>query len=114
MYSGNRDEINKKTREWYHRTGYSKVKTAKTKQRRVARRKWFDSYKSNIGCKCGESHPGCLDYHHKNGDDKKLELSRMIEMGFSIKNILKEVEKCTLMCANCHRKLHYSERHNNI
>lgn len=36
-------------------------------------------------------------------------LFRCVVRNFSKARILKEIEKCTPLCANCHRKLHYPE-----
>ena len=35
--------------------------------------------------------------------DKKYNVSRMVHDGFSCKAIKKEIEKCQVVCANCHR-----------
>jgi hypothetical protein len=42
-----------------------------------------------------------LDFDHLR--DKKYNVSRMIHDGFSWKAIQKEIEKCEVVCANCHR-----------
>jgi hypothetical protein len=58
--------------------------------------------KESSGCKdCGESNPIVLDFDHLK--DKKYNISRMIHDGFSWKAIKKEIEKCEVVCANCHR-----------
>jgi hypothetical protein len=58
--------------------------------------------KESSGCKdCGESNPIVLDFDHLK--DKKYNVSRMIHDGFSWKAIKKEIEKCEVVCANCHR-----------
>jgi hypothetical protein len=51
-----------------------------------------------------------LDFDHIK--DKKYNISRMIHDGFSWKAIKKEVEKCEVVCANCHRvRTHYRLTH---
>ncbi len=65
-------------------------------------------YKSDKGCAlCDESHPAALDLHHI-GDDKLFNVSSMVGH-VSNETLMAEVEKCEVICANCHRKLHYKE-----
>jgi len=66
--------------------------------------------KSELKCEiCGESHPACLDFHHKDSSQKLYELSRLCSRGVSIQSIKNEIEKCSVLCANCHRKLHWAD-----
>jgi hypothetical protein len=54
------------------------------------------------GCTdCGENNPIVLDFDHLK--DKKYNISQMIHNGFSWKAISKEIKKCEVVCANCHR-----------
>lgn len=77
---------------------------------RQAKKAWLDEYKSNHPCvKCGESDSVCLDFHHINPKDKELTLSVAVSRA-SLERIQKEIAKCEILCANCHRKLHASER----
>ncbi len=55
-------------------------------------------------CICGESDVACLDFHHI--DDKIMNVSQLINSE-SIELIKREIEKCIVICSNCHRKLHY-------
>jgi predicted HNH restriction endonuclease len=57
-------------------------------------------------CKiCGLiDHMSCYDFHHVNPQEKEKEVSYIA--GYSLKRAMKEVEKCILLCSNCHRKLH--------
>jgi len=76
------------------------------RERRKAMRKWYRAYKATLECGvCGENHPACLDFHHL--EDKNIEVSRCLQHGWSVERTLKEIEKCSILCANCHRKLHY-------
>jgi hypothetical protein len=51
---------------------------------------------------CGESNPVCLDFDHQR--DKKMNVSLMLHGGYCWDSILKEIDKCEVRCANCHRK----------
>ncbi len=65
-------------------------------------KKKLAALKESSGCKdCGENNHIVLDFDHLR--DKKYNISRMIHDGFSWKAIMKEVEKCDVVCANCHR-----------
>lgn len=58
--------------------------------------------KEASGCvDCGIKNHIVLDFDHLR--DKKYNVSRMIHDGFSWKSILKEINKCEVVCANCHR-----------
>lgn len=71
----------------------------------------FDEFKKTQKCAvCGETRPYVLDFHHINPEDKSHSISDMVSTGYSLKAIMKEVEKCEVLCANCHRELHYKEK----
>jgi transcription elongation factor Elf1 len=65
-------------------------------------KKRLSEIKKSSGClDCGESNPIVLDFDHLK--DKKYNVSRMIHDGFSWAAIKKEIAKCEVVCANCHR-----------
>lgn len=69
---------------------------------------WYFKQKTKHKCqKCGESHPACIDFHHKDKKNKLMSLARMPRHGFSKEKILEEIDKCIPLCANCHRKEHF-------
>jgi hypothetical protein len=71
---------------------------------------WIREYKNKRKCvKCGISDPRVLDFHHK-GNDKEFAVSSFEHIGATLDRIKKEVEKCVVICANCHRILHHEER----
>jgi uncharacterized protein YktB (UPF0637 family) len=58
--------------------------------------------KEKSGCvDCGINNHIILDFDHLK--DKKYNISRMIHDGFSWAAIKKEIAKCEVVCANCHR-----------
>jgi hypothetical protein len=55
---------------------------------------------------CGYTgHPGVFDFHHRDPDLKEFAIA---QKGHSIafERLKKEVDKCWLLCANCHREKH--------
>ena len=81
----------------------------KKKIKRYETRQWFYNLKKTCCCDvCGEKHPNCLDFHHKNEAIKDLSLSEIIPAGWTEERIKTEVAKCKVLCVNCHRKLHDS------
>lgn len=52
---------------------------------------------------CGGQFPACaMDFDHVVGVKKK-DVSRLIDSHHSLETVLAEVDKCELVCANCHR-----------
>lgn len=100
-------------RNAYRRMWYSKHKESEKRhvlKRKIAIRKWFGEYKSKLCCsKCSENHPATLDFHHKSGKDKKMGVTLMAYHGYAVECILDEISKCLVLCANCHRKIHFSK-----
>ena len=65
---------------------------------------WIAELKMTRGCdQCGwKKHPSALAYHHRDPEKKTAAISRMANKNLSNENILAEIEKCDLLCANCH------------
>lgn len=57
---------------------------------------------------CGERDPRVLEFHHE--ADKDNEVSRLMGRGASLEALKAEMDKCRVLCANCHRKLTSDER----
>ena|ERR1700677_3651617 len=98
----------------YDKAAYEKYKPrviARQRERRRETKRWFkEEVLANAKCiKCGESHIGCLDLHHRDPKEKEFGLGYIAQKNITRKRILKEVTKCDILCANCHRKLHYEE-----
>lgn len=51
---------------------------------------------------CGEKDLAVLDFDHLY--DKKYSVAKIASNCFSIKKVLNEIEKCQILCANCHRR----------
>lgn len=106
------------------RSEYSKEKYYQKKKERIEKVKayrkthglwkanyeghWFTEYKKTLKCsRCPENHPSCLDFHHINPQEKEFSISQKA-WRYSKERIMKEISKCIILCANCHRKEHWS------
>jgi hypothetical protein len=56
---------------------------------------------------CPETEPVVLTFHHLH--DKKDTISHMIRKGIAIKKVIEEIDKCIVLCHNCHARLHAKE-----
>lgn len=54
-----------------------------------------------------------LDFHHKDPTQKDVLISRFKFYTFDDR-VKKELDKCIVLCANCHRELHYSRKDSNL
>jgi hypothetical protein len=100
-------------RKWYKKN--RELQIARNKANKRGKYEWFREYKKKLACIiCGENHPATLDFHHRNPKYKEGNLAAVMSHNLSLENIIAEIEKCDVLCSNCHRKLHYElkEREN--
>ncbi len=98
---------------WYARTKEARREREAPRIRRNDRRRrgelasWYAELKSRLVCSnCGESHPACIQFHHDEPDTKDFTIADAMRQAYSRARILREIEKCTVFCANCHIKHH--------
>ncbi len=103
MYK-NQDKKREAWRRWYN-NHKDKTQSYK-KKKRVEIREWIQKYKAEHSCKCGESRWYCLDFHHTE-NNKEFDIASHGRSSW--KKIKEEIEKCDIVCSNCHREIHYNQ-----
>lgn len=90
-------------------SSYMKAYGEKARNRNAIRnaemRARVQTYKSEQGClKCSETQYQCLDFHHLDPMQKEFGMSNIGTRSWNL--IMKEIEKCIVVCKNCHCKIH--------
>lgn len=63
-------------------------------------------YLGNICKDCGGTfHPAVFDFHHLNPEEKDFSISAKLGRRWETTKL--ELDKCILLCANCHRIRHW-------
>ena len=98
--------------------GFSLCSLCKRKAKRLTLRISAANYKNNQCEICGLKRKSIddleiFDFHHINKDDKLFELGDKIA-DKSWENIKAELDKCMMLCANCHRKQHFYKRNETV
>lgn len=99
------------------------VKNGRTKLQNICRKclykaqgeRWVNIKKKAIDLKGGKC-TDCgivdihviYDFHHKDPSTKEFDWTRLRIRSWD--SIVSELEKCDLLCSNCHRKRHYKEQ----
>lgn len=104
--------MRKYRREWFARN--KEHGREKVKERKRQLKEWLVSLKETLRCPCGQHHIATLTFHHRDPSKKDIEISRAVSNGWSKERILKEMEKCDVLCSNCHKILHWNERNRSI
>ena len=92
-----------------HYAKYRAAYLARANVRRLAIKQALQAkmleYLSDKACgTCGEKDPCVLDFDHLNPSTKTFGIARGISDGLKWEQILLEIEKCQILCANCHRR----------
>jgi len=103
----------KEKRNAINRASYERNKEQRRKKSRenkaAAKQKWRE-FKSTLSCvQCGQNHPATLDFHHieRRPDNRKV---NKLLTNKAYAQIMEEIKKCLVLCANCHRIHHHNER----
>ena len=101
-------------RRAYDREGYASHPEYRQRQigikaeRRRQTTAWLREKKSQRGCAdCEERDPVVLDFHHRDPSTKQGNFGDSLRM-LGRKRLAEEMDKCDVLCANCHRRRHYT------
>lgn len=98
---------------WHYRN--VEWNTRRTLRRRARLRSWINDRKRERGCnRCERSDPACLDFHHLDDVEKETDVGTMVTFGYGPEALEAEMAKCEVLCANCHRKVHYTVPSNGL
>lgn len=130
LYQKEHPEISRKASKKYEDKNkdnpiYKEKKYNKNKKSLLKHRNKYNNMRKNnkielkiecinyLGGKCSKcgynKNLAAIDFHHLNPNSKEDTISNLIQKG-SIKNfndIKKELDKCVILCKNCHSELHY-------
>lgn len=92
-------------KKWYEENHHLLMRRQRDRRKLV--RKQLTEYKKNLSCvRCGMDHPACLDFHHTDPTGKENSITNATK-NWSWERILQEIQKCIVLCSNCHRIEHY-------
>lgn len=95
---------NEKSRREYS-TKYRDAQLKRAKRNKQRNREFVYQILLVSSClDCGESDPIVLEFHHRDPKDKVMCISHMAWQTYSQKKILEEIEKCDVLCSNCHKR----------
>lgn len=81
------------------------------KGRYQLKKEFINSFKDKCE-KCGDTRTWVLDFHHKNPSEKDFTVAQLKKTNKDV--IKQEIDKCIVLCANCHREFHYLNSYYNI
>jgi hypothetical protein len=107
---GTKEYHAQKSREWYERTKLNAPDKIQKRHQYAAERRrankslWVHRF-GNVCHFCKETYPDCVfEFHHLDHTEKDLQPSHMFHL--KKETIEKEIVKCIMLCANCHRIEH--------
>lgn len=101
--SAHRVEARKKALDWYWNNRTKRIEYVKHRECLLKRKGIAFLGGKCIGC--GETHPAMLQFHHRNPSEKEFSVTTKqmsCSKQYPWSRIEKELEKCDLVCANCH------------
>jgi len=102
-----------------HKLGFAFIcracKNRASNTRYAKQKQQLFEYKGAHCIKCGYSHTAALQFHHRDPNQKDFELSVICTLATKNKweKIKEELDKCDVLCANCHAVLHWEQNQQN-
>lgn len=88
---------------WNNGDSVRKIRNKKNIIRRNRVRLW-ELLTSSSCMDCSDSDPVILEFDHREPEQKLHNISEMLSSALSWKRIQAEIDKCDIVCANCHRR----------
>jgi hypothetical protein len=109
----NPEKYKLKCKRWYR--AHIKEAMAQRKERYEELTRIRESFKEGKSCSiCGYNKmPQILHFHHRDETNKKFDIGNVANLGVSIEHLKEEIEKCDLLCPNCHYGLHHEKNKEN-
>jgi hypothetical protein len=130
--SRNKDKYREYAKTYYHRAKQDPEKVAR---REANRKEWYTQNKESVLAKqrekkrhrkleaikylggvcsdChGTFHPSIYEFHHRDPSEKDRDPSKLLQLKWE--RIVAELDKCDLLCANCHRLRHHNWELNDV
>ena len=80
---------------------------------REAKREWLIEQRSRPCARCGgEFPPYVMEFHHRDRSTKLFAVVKTATRGYD--GLITEIEKCDLLCANCHRIVEWEEKQEGV
>jgi len=93
-----KDCANKKSLKRQHKVGHE-------------RKAFFVEQKGGKCQTCGYNKcQAALHFHHRNPQEKEMKLDVRLLSNTSFDKLQNEINKCDLLCANCHTELHFPDK----
>lgn len=78
----------------------------RTRERMERHRQQLNEYLEDKCCeRCGEADPVVFEFHHTDPNEKDFTIASALSRRWEA--IETELQKCVVLCANCHRRTHY-------
>ena len=107
-YHRNKESCKARHKQWYTENKEYSLEQQREKKRQ--RKLWAISYLGGCCSKCKqEYHPAVYEFHHTKPEEKDRDPSKM--MLLSQEKLKAELDKCILLCANCHRIEHHGDKY---
>jgi len=105
---------NRQNAKQYRKRHKNKI-NLKDRFRSKIKRNWIIKYKQKLKCeKCGEDRFYCLDFHHKNTENKNESIYHLISQKYGTNKILNEIRKYIVLCKNCHAESHFLQNNDQM
>jgi predicted HNH restriction endonuclease len=105
FYKSNPDKVAASSKKWRTENKQHMLDF----QREAKRQRKLEAIQ-HLGGKChkceGVFHPAVYEFHHTDPTTKTKDPSKMLLLKWE--TITKELDKCQLLCANCHRLVHHT------
>src|SRR3954449_9159011 len=94
------------SRRWYQANKKEHTATTRKRNDRTRGENWVHMLRylqENPWVDCGENDIRVLDFDHRPGEKKLGMVSRLAASSYPWRTIEREIAKCDVRCANCHR-----------